>query len=110
MDINFSVIGSRIRDVRSLRGYTSEVLSEKVNLSSESLRHIEIGASKPSLKTLFAIAEALDVSLDYLTGRTPTLQESFAADHASGLNLNQKQLNMLSEVITDMIPIVSKYV
>lgn len=110
MDINFSIIGSRIRDVRNLRGYTSDVLSERVNLSSESLRHIEIGASKPSLKTLFAIAEALDVSLDYLTGRTPSLQESFAVDHAKELKLSDRQLQMLSEVVNDMIPIVSKYV
>ena len=109
MNIDFGIIGSRIRDVRNLRGYTSDVLSEMVNLSSESLRHIEIGASKPSLKTLFAIAEALDVSLDYLTGRTPSLQESFALDHAKGLSLNERQLQMLSEVVNDMIPIVSKY-
>lgn len=89
---------------------TSDELSEKVNLSSESLRHIEIGASKPSLKTLFAIAEVLHVSLDHLTGRTPSIQESFTQDLATGLNLNETQLKMLSEVITDMIPIVSKYV
>lgn len=110
MDIDFSIIGNRIRDVRNLRGMTSDELSEKVNLSSESLRHIEIAASKPSLKTLFAIAEALDVSLDYLTGRTPSFQEAFTMDHANGLSLNETQLSMLSEVITDMIPIVSKYV
>lgn len=110
MDIDFNIIGSRIRDVRNLRGFTSELLSERVNLSAESLRHIEIGASKPSLKTLFAIAEALEVSLDYLTGRVPSIQESFTTDHANGMILNKRQIQMLSEVITDMIPIVSKYV
>lgn len=110
MDIDFSLIGSRIREVRTLRGLTSDELSERVDLSSESLRHIEIGSSKPSLKKLFTIAEALDVSLDYLTGRVPTFQEAIATDYANGLNLNQKQLDMLGEVVSEMIPIVSKYV
>ena len=110
MDIDFTLVGNRIREVRILRGLTSEQLSEIVDLSSESLRHIEIGSSKPSLKKLFAIAEALNVSLDYLTGRVPTFQETIAADYANGMNLTEKQMDMLGEMVSEIIPIVSKYV
>lgn len=110
MDIDFALVGSRIREVRNLRGLTSEQLSEIVELSSESLRHIEIGSSKPSLKKLFAIAEALNASLDYLTGRIPTFRESIAADYANGMSLNRQQMDMLGEVVSEMIPIVSRYV
>ena len=42
-----------------------------MDLSADSLRHIEIGASRPSLTKLYRIALALNVSLDYLTGRSP---------------------------------------
>ena len=110
MDIDFKLIGSRIREVRNLRGLTSEQLSEMVDLSSESLRHIEIGASNPSLKKLFAIAEALDASLDYLTGRVPTFQDAISADYTNGLNLTDKQKDALADVVGQMVPVVTKHI
>ena len=110
MDIDFGLVGRRVREARIARGLTAEMLAERVDLATESLRHIEIGSSKPSLKKLFAIAEALNVSLDYLTGRVPTFQETIAADYANGLNLTEKQMDMLGEVVSEIIPIVSKYV
>ena len=109
MDIDFSLIGIRIREVRTLRGLTSEQLSETVDLSSESLRHIEIGASKPSLKKLYAIAEALDVSLDYLTGRVPDYREAITSDYAKDLNLDEKQTELLNDLVSGMIPIITKH-
>lgn len=93
MDIDFSLIGIRIREVRTLRGLTSEQLSETVDLSSESLCHIEIGASKPSFKKLYAIAVALDVSLDYPTGRVPKFNEAITSDYTKDLNLHKKRWN-----------------
>ena len=109
MDIDFSLIGSRIREVRTLRGLTSEQLSEMVDLSSESLRHIEIGSSNPSLKKLFAIAEALEVSLDYLTGRVPEFKEAITSDHVKDLNLDKKQMDLLNDLVSEMIPIIAKH-
>ncbi len=109
MEIDFSLIGIRIREVRSLRGLTSEQLSETVHLSSESLRHIEIGASKPSLKKLYAIAEALDVSLDYLTGRIPELRDAIISDYAKDLNLDEKQTELLNDLVSGMISIITKH-
>ena len=99
MHIDFSLIGIRIREVRTLRGLTSEQLSETVDLSSESLRHIEIGASKPSLKKLYAIAEALDVSLDYLTGRAPKFNEAITPEDAKDWNLDEKQMALVDDAI-----------
>lgn len=109
MDIDFSLIGSRIREVRILRGLTSEQLSEMVDLSSESLRHIEIGSSNPSLKKLFAIAEVLEVSLDYLTGRVPEFKEAITSDYAKDLNLDKKQMDLLNDLVSEMIPIIAKH-
>ena len=70
MDIDFILTGQRIREARKFRGWTADFLAEKVGLATESLRHIENASSKPSLQTLYKIATELDVSLDYITGRT----------------------------------------
>lgn len=41
MDIDFVLTGQRIREARKFRGWTADVLAEKVGLATESLRHIE---------------------------------------------------------------------
>ena len=106
MDIDFVLVGSRIRDARIVRGVTGDALSEQIGIAAESLRHIECGASKPSLQTLYRIAEVLGVSLDYLTGRTPGLSDSLL--HEYGLEPMQEK--MLREVLDGMIPIITNYI
>ena len=46
MDIDFILVGQRIRDARKAHGLTAEVLAERVYLATEALRHIEIGTIK----------------------------------------------------------------
>jgi Predicted transcriptional regulators len=47
-------------------GLTQEALAEKANVSPAFIGHIEHATRTPSVLTLFHIAVALDVSLDYL--------------------------------------------
>ena len=70
MDINIIAMGQRIRSSRREKNISSEVLAEKIGIAVESLWHIENGARNTSLQTLCNIAEALDVSVDYLLGRS----------------------------------------
>jgi len=107
MDIDFTITGQRIREARVFRGWTAEILAEKIGLATESLRHIENASSKPSLHTLFRIATHLDVSLDYLTGRSQEFSAALAYEHF-GLTKEQEQL--LQEMIKNIIPIVTKYI
>lgn len=106
MDIDFVLVGQRIRDIRTMRGITTEVLSERVGLASESLRHIECGTNKPSLQALYRIAAVLDVSMDYITGRTPTLSDSLTSKY--GLNAAQKQI--AREVLDSIVPIIANHI
>ena len=110
MDIDYKVVGERVRNARIARGLTSEELSEKVNLASESLRHIETGSSKPSLRKLCSIAVALDVSLDYLVGRTPSFEDEICSEFGKAHNLTDWQMKMLRDLIDDVIPTITKYV
>jgi len=59
----FRQVGIKIAYYRKLRGYTQEVFSEMLNVSPSYYSQIEAaGCYKPiSLRTLFKIAEALEV-------------------------------------------------
>ena len=59
-------LGRRIRKQRTQRGWTQEALAERINVSTSFVGHVERGTRKASLETLVAMANVLDVSLDYL--------------------------------------------
>ena len=59
-------LGRRIKEARKLAKLTQEKLAEKINISTVYLGEIERGNKMPSIPVLIAIAEALDVSCDYL--------------------------------------------
>lgn len=66
MELDYEVIGKRIKEVRSLRGWTQAKLAEKSDVEPSYLSHIERAVTKLSLPTLVNIENALEVSLDEL--------------------------------------------
>lgn len=63
-------IGSRIMILRTSRGYTREYLSEKVDISAKFLYEIETNKKGFSATTLAKLANALEVSMDFImTGK-----------------------------------------
>ena len=108
MEISAILMGQRVRAARKMKQMNTDELAEKVGVAVESIGHIECGARKPSLTLLFNIAEVLEVSLDYLTGRTENSSDILfheCADH-NGLTPDQEQ--MLLELCRSMIPIIKK--
>ena len=106
--ISAILMGQRVRAARKMKQMNTDELAEKVGVAVESIGHIECGARKPSLTLLFNIAEVLEVSLDYLTGRTENSSDTLfheCADH-NGLTPDQEQ--MLLELCRSMIPIIKK--
>jgi transcriptional regulator with XRE-family HTH domain len=68
-----AVFAERLRDVRErLRGLTQAQLAEKAGLPSTSISHFENpeGTRKPSFDNLRRLANALEVTTDYLLGRS----------------------------------------
>lgn len=59
-------IGARIRELREIKHYTRESLSEMVHISPKFLYEIETGKKGFSAETLCKLAEALSVSCDYI--------------------------------------------
>jgi transcriptional regulator with XRE-family HTH domain len=67
------VFAERLRDSRErLRGLTQAQLAEKTGLPSTSISHFENpeGTRKPSFDNLRRLANALEVTTDYLLGRS----------------------------------------
>lgn len=66
MEIDYIIIGNRIREYRKAKNWTQAKLAEKSNVEPSNISHIERAATKVSLPTLINIANALEVTLDEL--------------------------------------------
>jgi len=67
--IDYKVIGKRIQKFRNSKGFTQEVLSEKIGVSTNYLAKVEGGHERPNLELLGKISVEVDVCLsELLTG------------------------------------------
>ena len=66
MKLNYKEIGVRIRKARKAKNITQDELANIVHLSKTHISHIENATTKLSLPVLVDIANALDVTADYL--------------------------------------------
>ena len=66
------VFGKRLKELRKANGYTIEEFAELVGISRSSLGYYENTDRLPDVEVLSRIADALNVSADYLIGRTNT--------------------------------------
>lgn len=67
METNF---GSRLKKVRESRGLSQGDLAKKTGLQPSAVSHFETSTRSPSFDNLRRLADALNVSTDYLLGRT----------------------------------------
>lgn len=66
MELNYALIGLRIKKLRKSRKITQDRLSELANISPQHLSQIESAKTKLSLPALINICNALDVTADKL--------------------------------------------
>lgn len=62
--------GNNVATARKKRGLSQEELAKKVGTISVTIGRYERGEIKPSIDIASKIADALDVSLDFLVGNT----------------------------------------
>jgi len=65
-NLNYKLIGRRIKNQRIKMNFTQEVLSEKVDIGVQHISNIENGKVKFSLSCLVSIANALETTTDHL--------------------------------------------
>ena len=65
-EVDYGKLGVKIKEIRQNRGLTQDNLAEIVNCNTSHISNIENNHTKVSLNVLFAIANALNTSIDYL--------------------------------------------
>ena len=60
----------RLSEIRKARKKTQAACAECIGVSTRSYQYYEAGDREPNIKSLIALADFFDVSMDYLTGRT----------------------------------------
>ena len=67
------MFSEKIRQLRKDRHLTQAEVAKEVDLSARGYQDLELGA-KPGFDNLLHIADFYDVSVDWLMGRTDTLE------------------------------------
>lgn len=64
------IFRKRLQEARDRRELSQDELAKRANLQPSAISHFETGARKPSFDNLKRLSDALEVSSDYLLGRT----------------------------------------
>ncbi len=65
-EIDYGLLGKRIRELRRERGLTQDALAEIIGCNTSHISNIENNYTKASLNVLLALANTLDTTIDYL--------------------------------------------
>ncbi len=64
--------GQRLMEVRKKRGLSQEDLAALVGTKGPAIGRYERGKANPTIEVAIRLADALDISLDYLVGKVDT--------------------------------------
>src|SRR3954467_6883998 len=90
------VFPERLRVARTKRDLSQDGLAKRAALQPSAISHFETGTRKPSFDNLRRLADALEVTTDYLLGRVDEMQETAGADRL------HRHLNRLSTADRDV--------
>lgn len=62
IELNYQLVGQRLRAIRKKRGFTQEQLAEMAGISPQHCSGIETGAAKVSLPALVQLCNALEAT------------------------------------------------
>ena len=77
MALDYSIIGSRIRQARIAKDMTQEELADQLDISVAFLSRVERGNSHINLKRLNQLCDLLDVSEGYLLNGASSSSENY---------------------------------
>lgn len=95
------IFADRVRAARALRGLNQAQLAEATKLQVSAVSHFETGTRSPSFDNLRKIADALQVTTDYLIGRSdsPNLSNETASSlFRKAEKLTSKDLEFLEQM------------
>ena len=74
------IFPERLRSARERRGLNQGALAQNAGLQASAVSHFETGTRRPSFDNLRRLADALQVTTDYLLGRVTEDQALAGAD------------------------------
>ena len=98
MQVDYKLIGTRIKEQRRLREYTQEYLAEKLEVSVGYISQVERGITRISLDLLAAVSTVLECDMAVLVTGSAMNRESYMRDEIATLydqlNHREKQLTL----------------
>ncbi|MDR1330210.1 MAG: helix-turn-helix domain-containing protein [Oscillospiraceae bacterium] len=95
---DLAAIGKRIKALREIKGWTQEVLADRLNIARNTLTKLEGGFRDFKSTELLEIARVLDVSTDYLLGREhAAAPDDFMQEAVSRFGLSEMALKTLEQ-------------
>lgn len=71
--VTSEIFCARLREARELRDLSQSELAERAKLQPSAISHFESGTRRPSFDNLKRLANALEVTTDFLLGRSKSL-------------------------------------
>lgn len=96
------IFKERLKAARTLRGLNQAELAAKSGLPAASVSHFESGPRKPSFDNLRSLASALNVTTDYLLGRSDAPDasaETVGRLHRDLGKLTEQDLKLATEFV-----------
>lgn len=84
----------RLKEIRVEHGLNQRALAELSGLSPQSISSFESGINSPTMPSLCALANALNVSTDYLLGRSDELGGVVVPPHGT-VSLSEEEDELL---------------
>ena len=109
--LNYEQLGKRIKQVRKMKALSQNTLAEKAGLTPNFIAKIEGNNTSISLKTLVSIANALEISIDYLFLNDTTMLEQGKKTSTDLFidNMLQNFSESDKELLIDMINVFKVY-
>ena len=76
MNIDYNLIGERIKEARKNKGYTQEKLAEEIDVAVAYVSRLEKGFPI-NLKRIAQISQVLDISIEYLLSGTVPKSDNY---------------------------------
>lgn len=101
MNIDYKLVGERIKRVRKSRGMTQEIMAEKLNVSIGYVSQVERGITKISLDLLGAISSILNYNIaGFISECAVNSKEYMESELINEIRrLDQKKKKFILEVI-----------
>ena len=93
------MLSQRLKNARNKMKLTQEELAKKVNTTKGTISNYENGHSTPSNEMLVLLSDALEITTDYLLGKTTDMNTNSKVTVAGQeINLSEEELQLFNEL------------